>query len=398
MLMDGSPDQVESLATIWNSMETTVDALAAALRLDLDRLLLGWDSAAGREFDRRAGLVVTYARTLAEEFGAMHNGLDAMRGALTEAQGSAEDPDASDASSATVVLESLFDGIIGAQLGRELDQVEKDKARARMLNVVCTLATNYRITDYGTWPFQVPTPPPDTPGNRPGVFHGHPAAPVAATTAPPVSVIQPAHHASATVGDPPDTADHQSPPSPHQPVVVVDHAPKQPGDWWRGTGPAIAGAGALVAAGGLVIVGSVVRSRTKTNDATPPTDATAADTQPTHDGVVRHGLAMMGPTEPTAAPPGTTPAALAGATPGATVGATVGPGGHAAIGDGRASPASYSPSAPPEAVSLPSESVGPGPVGAVGPDLSDQSTTRSDDHSWLAEGKLPWLDDGDDGV
>jgi hypothetical protein len=399
MLMDGSPDQVESLATTWSSMETTVDALAAALRCDLDRLLLGWDSAAGREFDRRAGLVVAYAHTLAEEFGAIHNGLVAMSGALTEAQSSAEDPDAADASSATVVLESLFGGIIGGQLGRELDPIEQDKARARMVNVVCTLATNYRITDYWTWPFQVPAPPPDTPGNHPGVFHGHPAAPIAAATAPPASVIQPAGKGSATEGELPDTADHPLPPlAPHQPVVVVDHAPKQPGDWWRGTGPAIAGAGGLVAAGGLVIISSVIRSRTKTNDASPAADGTATDTQPTHDGVVRQGLAMMGSTDPTAAPPGNPAAATTGTTAGATMGATVGAGGHGAIVDGRASPTSYSPSASPAPVSLPSESVGAGTMAAEEPDLSSQSTTRPDDHSWLAEGKLAWLDDGEDGV
>src|SRR5512138_3809733 len=78
MLMSGSPGQVNDLASIWKSMESTITGLADGLRADLDRLLSGWDSAAGREFDRRVGLVAAYAGLLGAEYTAIHNGLSAM--------------------------------------------------------------------------------------------------------------------------------------------------------------------------------------------------------------------------------------------------------------------------------------------------------------------------------
>ena len=199
MVMAGVPAQVDSLLAVWTSIETTLSGLSATLRTDLDRLLAGWDSPAGREFERRVGLVVSYAQALADEYGAIHTGLTAMSSSLTDARASAEAPDVSTnaatesrtrgllAGSLLGPLGTLIGGVIGGSLGRERDEAEQENARQRMVRLVCALATDYRVTDFGTWPQQVPVPTTDLPGYQPGGTIGEAPPAVEQVSEPPVA-------------------------------------------------------------------------------------------------------------------------------------------------------------------------------------------------------------------
>jgi hypothetical protein len=184
MLGAGSPQQVEELLTGWRSLETTVSALSASLRSDLDRLKETWDGLAGREFDSRVGLIAGYAQTMAAEYGAMHIGLLAMASALAQALGQAEPPDATDTTSGAAStgmtvgsvlgpLGSAVGGVIGGYMGHTKDEHAKEAAKERMVLLTAGLAAEYRVAEYHVWPATVPVPPPNMPANRPVVDADH---------------------------------------------------------------------------------------------------------------------------------------------------------------------------------------------------------------------------------
>jgi len=186
-LKSGDPAQVEALVTAWKSIETTASGLAASLSADLDRLMQTWDSAAGWEFHYRVSLIAAYAQMLAEEFASIHNGLSAMSGALADAKGEAEPPEAippppktpGEVAAATLLggTGTLISGVVGNALGHQPDPAAQRRAHERMVNVVADLAGEYRVAEYGTWPPSVPTAPAELPAR-------HPTAPASATTQP----------------------------------------------------------------------------------------------------------------------------------------------------------------------------------------------------------------------
>jgi hypothetical protein len=294
-LMQGSPTQVEDIAAIWRSMETTMEGLAGSLRADLTRLLNGWDSLAGREFDRRVGLVASYAHTLAEEFAAIHDGLTVMAGALDDAQRQAEDPSAharhphhaamhgrGGGLSIMGVLQQTFGGVVGPAMGHVADQIEVERARNRMVALVCALAAEYRVTDYGSWPPRVPPPPQGTPIRRPDAVSAEPVVTLgdAPAVAAPVHVKQHGHHGAQAV----PTA---------TPGVITAHTRD---DHFPGTGAAVAGA--AIAAGGLVAA-MVTGNKHRDRDGIPELGlAEGEDDQVGSDGVIRstglHSHSLVG--------------------------------------------------------------------------------------------------------
>ena len=311
MLMRGSTDQIDSLVATWKTMETTVSALAASLRADLDRLRLGWDSPAGREFDRRVGLIAEFAQTLAEEFCAIHTGLSVMSGALADAKTKAEHPDQPPHPDPQLqnlhgvgtllhLLGNVVEGVIGSQLGHELDPAEKEKARNRMVQVVCTLAAEYRVVDYGTWPPRVPPPPVDTPQIRPEHV---------TVASAPVIVAQPRLSRRRTRSRRRSTRRSTSRatvtpicplPIPVPMTGLGDHDPNQQGtDFWGGTGPAIAAGVGLVAAGGVVAAAAIKSRHTKTSLGDDENLEPAVE--PDTDGVVRSHPVPVGGGEGTTA-------------------------------------------------------------------------------------------------
>jgi uncharacterized protein YukE len=174
----GSPEQVEQLLTGWRSMETTISALSATLRSDLNRLREGWEGLAGQEFDNRVGLISTYAQTLAAEYGAMHIGLLAMGSALAQALGQSEPPDATPptaagssntgmaAGSVLGPVGTIVGAVIGGVMGHTKDEHAKEAAKERMTLLAAGLAAEYRVAEFHIWPATVPMPPPGMPATR----------------------------------------------------------------------------------------------------------------------------------------------------------------------------------------------------------------------------------------
>jgi hypothetical protein len=301
MVMAGLPDQVDGLLAVWTSIETTMSGLAATLRADLGRLLASWDSPAGREFDRRVGMVADYAQALADEYGAIHTGLTAMSSALADARSCAEAPDlASENASESRAhgmaagallgpLGTLIGGVIGGSLGRERDEAEQENARQRMIRLVCALATDYRVTDFGTWPQQVPLPPADLPGYRPGTAMGEaPPAVQQRNVAPPAEAVTPIQSTPQQTG--PVNQPVAQPPKDVTPGVVTAAGPDPTAtadqqEWW-GTAPAVAGGIGVAVAGGIAAA-TAAANRGRTGHTA--TEATEAGPQLDSDGVVRVG-------------------------------------------------------------------------------------------------------------
>lgn len=163
-LMAGEPDQIDALASQWRVMEQTLDDLALSLESDLAKLRTAWESASGEEFQRRVGLIGTYARDLAEGFRKLREGLSMMSGPLRNAQARAEHPDETDDYDKTIkgAVSGMAGGIpgmvIGGFLGHQKDKEEREKARQRMVKLVAELAAEYDVTRESRWQDNVAAP------------------------------------------------------------------------------------------------------------------------------------------------------------------------------------------------------------------------------------------------
>jgi hypothetical protein len=175
MLKTGSPDQVDTLASTWKSLHDSADHLSTTLTQDLGRLSPTWDSAAGREYQRRLGLISSYTSTLAQEFSQLHQGLTLLSGLLRTALQKAEDPANTDDMDKTVkdagigfLVAGPPGAAVGAWLGHNQDQEEQDKAHQRMIQLVAGLAANYDQSTGSTWPTSPALPPDGLPDDGSG--------------------------------------------------------------------------------------------------------------------------------------------------------------------------------------------------------------------------------------
>jgi len=171
-LFAGKPNAVENTIAAWKSAERQADTLAGAIDRDLDRVVAGWEGAAGDEFRDRVGKISAYSRELSSDFLATHTGLSQMNAALAEAQKQAETPEehddhdklvsgALDGAGKGAILGpagALGGAVIGGIFGHNKDEEEKERARQRMAQLVAGVAAQYELADRGDWrPF---TPPP----------------------------------------------------------------------------------------------------------------------------------------------------------------------------------------------------------------------------------------------
>jgi hypothetical protein len=160
-LMAGDPDQVEAIAARISSLRDTLGGLRDSLNTDLAGLAKGWSSDAGTEYQRRLGLIRTFASDLHLDLDSVHTTLTSWAGPLREAKKHAEDPADTDDNNNTVKDAAIgvaigsplgppgmaVGGLIGGFMGHDQDEEERQKAHDRMIALVAGLAADYVTSD-----------------------------------------------------------------------------------------------------------------------------------------------------------------------------------------------------------------------------------------------------------
>lgn len=173
-LMAGKPDQIDGVATAWHTSEGTARHIAGEIEKDLKNL--DWTSEAGREYQRRLGVVSAFSKLLADDQGAMKRSLTEMSGQLRTTQKQAQseanpsDTDDNDSMMGGAAIGGSTFGvpglIVGGILGHERDERQKKEAQQRMVLLMSTLAADYTVTGAKVGE---PLPPPvSLPGGNPG--------------------------------------------------------------------------------------------------------------------------------------------------------------------------------------------------------------------------------------
>jgi uncharacterized protein YukE len=175
-LMAGDPDQVDSAAAKFSSLRDTVEGVHTSLDTDLEALAQGWNSDSGAEYQRRLGLVSSFAHSLHYDFDSLQGTLTQWSSLLRTAKKHAENPADTDNADQTVkdaatgaaigglvggVPGAAIGGLVGGWFGHNADEEEKQKAHERMIALVAGLAANYDMTD--RLPDMVTQPPTDMP-------------------------------------------------------------------------------------------------------------------------------------------------------------------------------------------------------------------------------------------
>ncbi|MDG4760624.1 WXG100 family type VII secretion target [Micromonospora sp. WMMD710] len=322
-VMAGKPEQIEGVAAQWASLKGILDGLGRELSGDLDKLGNTWTGSAGREFQRRLGLIVVHSDALGEGMAGVKQGLTMMAGQLRTAHKQAENPEETDDNDQMIngaLSGSAFGlpgAVIGGMLGHQQDKEEQQKAHQRMVTLVAELAAGYDLSAYDRV-VDPPPPPPDTPetttNDRTTPRGGPHTAP---PTAAPTISGHTTHTGDATIGTP----DRAGEP----PVVGVgdDSVPDQdtgatPGvlivsDDTVGGGTSLAGADPLV--GGALLAGGAAGLAGLSGPATMPASAGGpgllfgAQGGAPAGGVLRtSSLASSGSTPTTSARPASAPA------------------------------------------------------------------------------------------
>lgn len=268
-LMAGDPEQIEGLAALWRTVHDTAAGLADTLRRDLAQLVPVWDSAAGREYERRVAAVVTFTETLAGEFDDLRSGLTTMAEALRDAQREAESPEETDdhdklisSAGAGALAGARFGvpgvvvgGVIGGITGYNQDEQEKEAARQRMIQLVVQLSAEYRMTEQTNLTMELTGPPEELPIGSPDDRVTPIVSPpvVAPTPVPELNPSEPDGPGPHVVPPPPASPAPDSgtvPPAPGAPDAEV---PEGVGEPPSGTGLLGAGGGALLGAGGSTV-------------------------------------------------------------------------------------------------------------------------------------------------
>ncbi|MBM0232498.1 WXG100 family type VII secretion target, partial [Micromonospora sp. STR1_7] len=263
-VMAGKPEQIEGVAAQWAALKGILDGLGRELSGDLEKLGNTWTGSAGREFQRRLGLIVAHSDALGEGMADVKQALTMMAGQLRTAHKQAENPEETDDNDQLLsgalrggATFGLPGAVIGGMLGHQQDKEEQERAHKRMVNVVAELAAGYDLSAYDRV-VDPPPPPPDTPetasDDRTTPRSGPNTAP---PTAAPTISGHTARTGDATIGTPHRAGE--------PPVVVGDGSGPVPdgtagtpgvvtvSDDTEGGGTALAGADPLV--GGALLAG-----------------------------------------------------------------------------------------------------------------------------------------------
>jgi uncharacterized protein YukE len=168
-LMAGSPTQVETVSDAWHTIGDTIGALATSLTTDLTTLSTGWEGPAAKEFQNQIGMIVGYAQKLVDEGASISSGLSVMATILQQRQQAAEPPQPVPVLPDQTTALIAVDPVLGAALGYTPTPEEQAKAQQRMTQLVAQLASDYAVTDHGSWPAQLPEAPPTLPSTLPPV-------------------------------------------------------------------------------------------------------------------------------------------------------------------------------------------------------------------------------------
>ncbi|MFJ6164167.1 hypothetical protein ACIQH6_03525 [Micromonospora orduensis] len=385
-VMAGKPEQIEGVAAQWASLKGILDGLGRELSGDLEKLGNTWTGAAGREFQRRVGLIVVHSDALGEGMAGVKQALTMMAGQLRTAHKQVESPEETDDNDQLVngaLRGSAFGlpgAVIGGILGHQQDKEEQEKAHQRMVNVVAELAAGYDLSAYDRV-VDPPPPPPDTPKTADDGRTTPRSTPhTAPATAAPTISGHTARTGDATI-DTPGRAD-QSP-------VVGDGAPPVQGgtgdtpgvvtvaDDTAGGGTVLAGADPLV--GGALLAGGAAGLAGLSGPATVPAGTTGpgllfgAQGGSPAGGVLRTSALASSGSTPTTSPRSASAPAPADNRAASGIGRSID--GRRADGTGRAAGGGNR----------------PGLLGGRGRPDEDESDERL---TWLTEDEMVWREGG----
>ena len=392
-LQAGDPGQIDRLAVSWKAIGDTARTLSSTVNTDLGNL--DWDSAAGREFQRRLSVLSSYSTDLANDHDAVHTGLTQMSQSLRTAKGNADDPADTDDNDSAIGFAAagsiLGPGgtVLGGLFGHQRDEEQRKQAHEHMVAVVASLAADY--DQYRFSYIESPTPiPVDLPGPGTNPTSSNPASgPGAANPR-----GGPGTHAAGTGqtsqgGLPTGTVDGPGSGT-SQPVSFVgsDPSTNDAGTSLLGAGGAIAGAGA-VGAGGLAAGGALAGQL----GALPGTSATGLTAGLAGAGMPAGGLVSQ-PTSPN-------PAQAGGRS--ATSNLRAGSSSANGNGTGRAASAGRGPGSDMAGENARAAGVrrgGPGSVEGGQRGAAGRSGEGYDDEgerydTWLTEDEMVWGDDPD---
>ncbi|GAB7050228.1 WXG100 family type VII secretion target [Catenuloplanes indicus] len=172
-LQNGDPASVEAAGADWSTVAGTLDDISAALTRDLASLNEKWSSDSGDEFSRRVTVIADFAAANADRAGQVKLALTSFAADLKTAQAKVDDPADTDDNTSTWggaltggAVAGVPGAVVGAVWGHNRDEEQREKAKARTVELISNLAGDYQLS----WS-QGGVNPPVAPADLPGSVH-----------------------------------------------------------------------------------------------------------------------------------------------------------------------------------------------------------------------------------
>ncbi|MDP9797592.1 uncharacterized protein YukE [Catenuloplanes nepalensis] len=170
-LQNGDPAAVEAASADWSTVSGTLDDISTALTRDLASLNEKWSSDSGDEFSRRVTVIAQFASDNAELAGQVKLALTSFAADLKTAQAKVDDPADTDDNTSTWggaltggAVAGVPGAVVGAVWGHNRDEEQREKAKARTVELISNLAGDYQMSWSGG-SVQPPIAPADLPGS-----------------------------------------------------------------------------------------------------------------------------------------------------------------------------------------------------------------------------------------